>query len=203
MLLRRKIELRADLPGLPSLLMPHQTLLDCGQAQQMLAQAHRKVDALLRAAHTASEAACEKARSEFWDMANAQLAQWATQHSALCQALESNATQVVNQALLHLLDEVPPTSRITALLAQLLRVQCPSLSTVLRCHPDAQESIQQWLSTHVENVWQLEPDESLPPLSLVLVSEHGDLHIDWFTTRDALLLPDPPDGTDSKLNTTQ
>lgn len=54
MLLRRKIELRADLPGLPSLLMPHQTLLDCGQAQQMLAQAHRKVDALLRAAHTAS-----------------------------------------------------------------------------------------------------------------------------------------------------
>lgn len=107
MLSRRTIELRPGAPGLPQTLITRENLIDCGQVNQVLEQAKAQAEELLSHAHAASEALLKKAHGEFWQQANAQLSHWQLEQRALCQGIESNASTVVNQALLHLFDEVP------------------------------------------------------------------------------------------------
>lgn len=121
----------------------------------------------------------------------------------MCQAIETSASQVVNQALERLLGEVPPQMRINALLAQLLPAQCPPLNATLRCHPQMLAPVRQWLSTRPDTAWQLQADERLDPFALVLVTAQHDLRIDWATTLKALLIPMTTDGTDPAGATTE
>ncbi|MBW3504418.1 MULTISPECIES: type III secretion system stator protein SctL [unclassified Pseudomonas] len=196
MLSRRTIELRPGAPGLPQTLITRENLIDCGQVNQVLEQAKAQAEELLSHAHAASEALLKKAHGEFWQQANAQLSHWQLEHRALCQGIESSASTVVNQALLQLLDEVPQPARIAALLAHLLRAQCPPANATLRCHPQALEPVRQWLGTRPDNHWQLQTDERLDSKALVLVTACEDLRIDWATAIKALLIPAPTDGTD-------
>ena len=194
MLSRRSLELRPDLPGLPQALITREDLIDCGLARQVLAQAHARADEILSNAQAASEALLKKAHDEFWLQANAQLERWQQQHSALCQGIESSASQVVNQALQQLLDDVPQQGRITALLEQLLRTQCPPLSATLRCHPQALEHVRQWLGSQPDSPWQLQTDDHLDTQALVLVTACEDLRIDW-AGASALLRSQACEGT--------
>ena len=203
MLFRRKIELRPSTPGLPQTLITRQQLIDCGQVNEVLARARAQAVELLRSAQEASDALLENARCEFWQQANGQLERWQMEHATLCEELESSASQVVNQALRHLLDDLPPPARITALLEQLVRAQCPPLNATLRCHPQAREDVQQWLNTRADSVWQLQTDERLDPLTLALVTAQGDLRIDWPGTLENLLLPADNHGTDEALPATE
>jgi type III secretion protein L len=203
MLSRRTIELRPGAPGLPQTLITRENLIDCGQVNQVLEQAKAQAEELLSHAHAASEALLKKAHGEFWQQANAQLSHWQLEHRALCQGIESNASTVVNQALLHLFDEVPQPARIATLLAHLLRAQCPPASATLRCHPQALEAVRQWLGTHPDSHWQLQTDERLDSQALVLVTVCEDLRIDWATAIKALLIPAPSDGTDHGQTATE
>lgn len=203
MLTRRTLELRPGAHGLPQVLISRQTLTDCARADEILAQARAQADQLLSRAQTAAETLLRKAHDEFWQQANAQLACWQRDHRALCQAIESSATQVVNLALSQLLDEVPPPARINTLLTQLLQAQCPPLSATLRCPPQALAQVRQWLGTCPDSLWQLQTDERLAPQALVLVTEQYDLRIDWATTSHAALIPDQDDGTDPAATTTE
>lgn len=196
MLLRRKIELRADVSGLPSVIITHKELIDCGQAQGVLVRAQVMARDLLNAAKTESDARLKKAQHTFWAQANSQLKRWQMEHLAQSRALESNATAVVNHALHHLLADVPPQARIAALLEQLLRTQCPPLDAILRCHPHAIVHIRQWLKTQTDTVWQLQTDERLDPQALVLTTEQGEFCIDWCSTISSLSLPEATEGTD-------
>lgn len=203
MLTRRTIELQPGATGLPQVLISSQNLIDCGLANEVLAQARAQADELLSNAENAAETLLQKAHSEFWQQANAHLARWQQEHGALCQAIETSASQVVNQALERLLGEVPPQMRINALLAQLLPAQCPPLNATLRCHPQMLAPVQRWLSTHPDTAWQLQPDERLDICALVLVTAQHDLRIDWATTLKALLIPMTTDGTDPAGATTE
>ena len=203
MLSRRKIELRPDTPGLPQTLITRQQLIDCGQVSEVLARARAQAVELLRNAQEASDVLLENARGEFWLQANGQLERWQMEHGTLCEGLESSASQVVNQALRHLLEDLPQQARITALLKQLLRAQCPPSSATLRCHPQARDDVQQWLNTRADNVWQLQTDERLDPQTLALVTVQGDLRIDWPATLETLLLPADIHGTDEALPATE
>ena len=203
MLSRRTIELRPGPPGLPQALISSQTLIDCGQASEILTQARAEADQLLSNAQHAAEALRQKAHDEFWQQANAHLERWQQEHRALCEAIESNASQVVNLALAQLLDEVPPQIRINALLRQLLQVQCPPLDATLRCHPQMLAPVQHWLSAHPGSSWQLQTDDRLDSQALVLVTAQHDLRIDWTTTLKTLFVSTPTDGTDPPGITTE
>lgn len=203
MLLRRKIELRSEAPGLPSALITHKVLIDCGQAQCVLAHARVMAEELLSTAQTESDTRLEVAHHTFWKRANAQLKRWQSEHQTQCKEMESNATAVVNQALQQLLDDVPPQARIAALLKQLLRTQCPPLDATLRCHPHAHAHIREWLNTQTDTVWQLQIDERLDTQALVLATALGDFCIDWRSTTGLLLLPEATEGTDQQLPATQ
>lgn len=197
MLTRRKIELRPNAPGLPHALITRQTLIDCGQAHALLARAQRMADELLGNAQQASDIRLEQAQREFWQHANAQLESWQREHGAMRDALESCATLVVNQALRHLLDDIPQPAQIGAMLKQLLSAQCPPLSATLRCHPQAHETVRQWLSSSQANtLWQLQSDERLDVQALVLVTAQGDLRLAWPAAVEMLLLPVTTHGTD-------
>lgn len=196
MLSRRTLELRPGTAGLPQVLISRQHLIDCGQITEVLAQAHAQANEILNEAHAAALALLKKAHGEFWQQASSQLAHWQQEHRDACLAMESNASEVVNLALRQLLDEIPPQARISALLTQLLRAQCPPLDATLRCHPQALETVRQWLATRPDSRWQLHTDEHLDPQALVLVTAQHDLRIDWATTVAALLIPAPTDGTD-------
>ena len=196
MLSRRTIRLRPGTPGLPQTLITHENLIDCGLVKQVLAQAQAQADELLGNTQAASEDLLIKARGEFWQQANRQLECWQQAYSALCQGIESNASQVVNQTLRQLFDEVPQATRIAALLRQLLRAQCPPPSATLRCHPQALEDVRQWLDTQPDTAWRLQTDERLDTRALVLVTPGEDLRIDWATAIGALLIPVADDGTD-------
>lgn len=202
MLVRRKIELRAGAAGLPSVLITHKELIDCGQAQCVLTRARETAKELLNRAQAESDARLEAAQQTFWERANAQLQCWQTEHQTQCKEMESNATAVVNQALHHLLDDVPPQARIAALLEQLLRTQCPPLDATLRCHPHSHAHIRQWLNTQTDTVWQLQIDERLDTQALVLATGLGDFCIDWRTTTGSLLLPEATEGTDQHMPAT-
>lgn len=202
MLLRRKIELRAEAAGLPSVLITHKELIDCGQAHSVLIRAQVMARDLLRAAKTESDMRLRKAQHTFWTLAKAQLKRWKMEHLAQSSEIESNATAVVNHALHHLLSDIPPQTRIAALLSQLQRTQCPPLVATLRCHPHTHEYVEQWLNTHAGIEWQLQLDEHLDTQALVLVTELGDLYIDWRSAKNALLLQETTDGTDQCMPAT-
>lgn len=203
MLARRKIELQPNAPGLPHALITRQTLVDCGQAHTLLERTQHMADELLSKAQQASDIRLEQAQREFWKQANAQLKHWQGEHTAMHDALESCATQVVNLALRHLLDDIPQQTQIDALLKQLLRAQCPPLSATLRCHPHAHETIRQWLSSQANSLWQLQSDERLDTQALVLVTALGDLRLDWPAAIERLLLPVTAHGTDLVGATTE
>ena len=203
MLSRRKIELRPGGPGLPLTLITRQDLIDCGQAHEVLAHARARADELLSTTQKISEAQLEQARGEFWQQANAQLSHWQMEQARICEALESCATSLVNQALQLLLNDVPPDAQIAALLAQLLRAHCPPVSATLRCHPQAAADVQRWLSGRNDALWQLQSDERLPPRMLVLVTAQGDLRIDWPTALETLQLPASTHGTVQALPATE
>lgn len=203
MLSRQVIELRPGTPGLHQTLITRENLIDCGQVNQVLAQAQAKADELLSNAQAASEILLKKAHNEFWQQANVQLEHWQREHNALCQGVESSASRVVNQALQLLLEDIPQPARICALLEQLLRTQCPPLSATLRCHPQALENIRQWLGTQPDSPWHLQTDEHLDTLALVLVTAREDLRIDWVTTATALLGSEPTEGTRQAVPATE
>lgn len=202
MLLHRKIALRTEAPGLPSVLITHRVLIDCGQAQCVLARAKEMASKLLSTAKAESDARLKDAQHTFWALANAQLKHWQMEHQAQSAEMESHATAVVNQALHHLLDDTPPQARIAALLTQLLRTQCPPLTATLRCHPSTLENVAQWLSTRTDIEWQLQLDDRLDTQSLVLATERADFCIDWLATKNALLLPEASEGTDQHMPAT-
>jgi len=203
MLSRRTLKLRPGAPGLHQTLITRENLIDCGQVNQVLAQAKAQADELLSTAQATSQALLKKAHGEFWQLANAQLSHWQLEHLALCKGIESSASTVVNQTLRHLFDEVPQPARIVALLEHLLRAQCPPANATLRCHPQALERIGQWLSTHPDTSWQLQTDERLDTQALVLVTVREDLRIDWATAIEALLIPACTDGTDDDVAATE
>lgn len=203
MLARRKIELQPNASGLPHALITRQTLIDCGQAHALLERTQQMADELLNKAQQASGIRLEQAQREFWQQANAQLEHWQREHRTMLDALESCATQLVNQALRHLLDDIPQHTQIDALLKQLLRAQCPPLSATLRCHPQAHETIRQWLSSQANSLWQLQSDEHLDAQALVLVTAQGDLRLDWPAAVESLLLPVTAHGTDLAAATTE
>jgi type III secretion protein L len=187
MLCRQKIELHKDASGLPRTLISRETLAGYAQANQVLSRAKAQAHELLRLAEEKREDLLENAGIEFWQRADAQLKRWESERGVLCDNLERYATAVVSQAIRCLLEEATPSQRLAALLKQLLASQVPAVKATLLCHPLELEDVKQGMANHVASLWELRPDDTIKPQTLVLKTDEGDFRIDWFSMLDALL----------------
>lgn len=189
MLYRQKIELFKDEPGPPQTLIPRETLAESAQASQLLGRAHAQADALLAQAEEQCEQLLEQAGAEFWQRANTQLKRWEQDRQQMCENLERYATAVTNQAIHTLLEDTVEPQRLSALLKQLLAIQLPASSATLLCHPHELEGMKLCLALHQATLWNLQPDDTLKPQTLVLKTDDGDFRISWSAMLETLSKP--------------
>lgn len=188
MLARRLVEIRAGGPGLVQPLISRETLIDCGRAEALLAQAHERAAALLQEAERQAAAQLAEAQRAFWQQAEQQLKHWEQERLQMNRLLETHASQLVNQALQQLLGETPQPVRLQALLNQLLASQSEPVSATLRCHPQVRDCVQHWLDQQPATPWRLQPDASLADDEVQLSTEQGDFQLDWRAVCEALQL---------------
>ncbi|MFC6296387.1 HrpE/YscL family type III secretion apparatus protein [Pseudomonas sp. CCM 7893] len=186
MLCRRKIELNKNTPGLPQILIPQETLVDCGKANKLLQHAHEQADELLRQATEECNQRLENAGLAFWQRANAQLSRWEHERQDMLHHLEKTAATIVNHVIGDLLKEAIPEQRLAILLRQLLLTQIPAVKATLLCHPLEREDLERCLAHHPPMPWNLHSNEDLKPQSLVLETEEGAFHINWASMIEAL-----------------
>ncbi|NNA98757.1 type III secretion system stator protein SctL [Pseudomonas gessardii] len=185
MLCRRKIELTKD-HCLPQTLITRETLVECTQANTVLARAKTQAQDLLRQAEKERAALQENACREFWERANAQLQRWELERQAIFSNLEPIAASVTSQAIRTLLEETALPQRLNALLKQLMATQVPQTKATLLCNPSDRENVSQWLNRHTGGLWTLRPEEYIAPQMLVLETDDGGFRIDWASMVETL-----------------
>lgn len=190
MLCLQKIELHKEIHTQPQPLISRETLLDCAQAGTLLERAKDQSRELLSQAEHQCEALLESAKLEFWHRAHVQLQRWESERLAMCESLERIATSVTNQAIRSVLEETVPPQRLSVLLQQLLATQLPVVKATLLCNPQDRENVEQWLNSHSPVPWNLRPDDSLAPQTLILETDEGGFRIDWEHTLETLLIPE-------------
>lgn len=179
MLCRHTLELLNGAAGLPRSLIPREELKDWEQANQLLRRANTQADELLRQAAKKCEVLQQEASLQIWQRADAQLKQWELDRQAMCDHLEHYATDITNQVIRCLLDDIAPPQRLAALLKQLLASQVQEVNATLLCHPQDLEEIKQCLSQRNATYWKLHTDEAVLPQTLVLKTDEGDFRISW------------------------
>ncbi|MFB3302684.1 type III secretion system stator protein SctL [Pseudomonas sp. AMR01] len=192
MLCRRKIDLHNGSTGQATVLITQEMLKENAQASQLLERAHARADQLLSEAAAQCEVLLEQANQAFWQQANAQLEEWAHQRQMMCDNLERYATSIADQALCCLLEDIPPTQRLTALIKRLMAAQLPTVSATLLCHPSELASLEQCLALLDITLWVLRADDAVKPQALVLETTEGDFRIDWASMRKILLVREDP-----------
>ncbi|RQM39570.1 type III secretion system stator protein SctL, partial [Erwinia psidii] len=153
------------------------------QARDILQQAQQQAEQLLADAEQEAESirlhAQQSAEQDFWQQANTLLSDWQQQQQRIETDVLAVMDEVLSQALGQLLSDIPEPARLNALLRQLLREKTQADQGSLYCHPSQQSSVAEWLQRHSHLDWQLQPDESMQPESLKLVTSQGELYLDW------------------------
>lgn len=155
------------------------------EAASIIEQAHDAAQRIREQARV--EALAERAarqqewESRFWQEAQTLLADWQQQRAAEEARLVLLAGKVLHAALQQLLDEVDDERRFHALLRQLLR-HCPrQQQATLHCASEQEPAISGWLSGQPALRWTLCTDPALAPDQLRLITDTGELMIDWRT----------------------
>ncbi|CAM3384770.1 MULTISPECIES: type III secretion system stator protein SctL [Pseudomonas] len=186
MLARRKINLLADSQRQPHPLIPRETLTDYAQAHQVLSRARAQANEMLKLAKEQSKAHLQKLTLEFWLRADAQLSRWNNDRQQMYDNLEEHATSITTQAIRLLLDDTPDPKRLAAMIKQLLANLPPAINATLFCNPHEIEDAKHCLASHSTTAWNLQPDETVKPQTLVLKTDEGDYHISWNSMREAI-----------------
>lgn len=187
MFCRHKIDLPQGASSLPQTLILRETLVSYTQATQVVDHAKSQAKQLLQLAAEQREELLEKAGTEVWQRANAQLKRWEIDRQTMCENIERYATSIANQAIFLLLEETPVQQRMKALTHRLLASQVPAVKAILLCHPLEVEAVTQCLAECRNTLWTLRPDDTIKPQTLVLNTDEGDFHIGWATMLDTFL----------------
>ncbi|MBN2974771.1 hypothetical protein BFW88_03105 [Pseudomonas fluorescens] len=192
MLRRRKIELYEGASDSTQVLVKRELLDQSTRANELVEHAKAHADQLVSEAVQHRDALAEQAHIAFWQRANLVLGQWEQQRNSMCEQLERYAAAIASQAYRCLLDDVPPTARLTALVRQLAANQLPVVQATLLCHPAERNDLEHCLIALDITLWALRPDERIKQQTLVLETAEGDFHIDWYLLRDMLLIREAP-----------
>ncbi|NDL63373.1 type III secretion system stator protein SctL [Acerihabitans arboris] len=153
------------------------------QADDIIRQARSQADALLADARDEARAQTQAAVAErqqaFLQQADALLLDWQRQRREWQEALLPRAELLLGQALAQLGGALPAGERLHALLHQLLRAQGDAEQATLWCHPDQQASARAWLAARPHLDWRLKTRARQDLQSVLLVTQHGELSLDW------------------------
>ncbi|PXV73950.1 type III secretion system stator protein SctL [Pantoea sp. PNA 03-3] len=182
MLIRRHIDLVNGKDDLAPVISRHQLAVQV-QARTIIQEAHQRAEKIISAAEQEAEASSllvrQRAEEAFWERADTMFMHWQKQQQQWESDVLSVMDVVLEQALEQLLTEVPESQRLQGLLRQLLLEKTQTDKATLCCHPSQQASIATMLENYSHLNWQLQPEESLPPDSLKLVTPQGELYLDW------------------------
>jgi len=155
------------------------------EAASIIELAHKQAQTIREQAR--AEAQAERAASQrewearFWQQAQTLFADWQEQRAAEETQLVLLAGKVLNEALQHLLDEVDDERRFHALLRQLLRHYPRQQQATLYCASGQEQEINGWLVAQPQLRWTLCADPALEPDRLRLITDAGELMVNWRT----------------------
>lgn len=155
------------------------------EAASIIELAHKQAQTIREQAR--AEAQAERAASQrewearFWQQAQTLFADWYEQRATEETQLVLLAGKVLNEALQQLLDEVDDERRFHALLRQLLRHYPRQQQATLYCASGQEQEINGWLIAQPQLSWTLCADPELEPDRLRLITEAGELMVDWRT----------------------
>lgn len=160
------------------------------EAAAIIELAHKEAQTIREQARAEAQAEREACQREweaaFWQQAQALLADWQQQRTAEEAQLVELAGKIVNEALQHLLDEVDDERRFHALLKQLLRHYPRQQQATLYCASLQEQEIHGWLGAQPQLSLTLCADPMLAPDHLRLITDAGELMVDWPTLRQQL-----------------
>lgn len=167
--------------------LSHQQIQQQNGAQDLLQQARFQAEQIIRQAEEEAaqirQQTAAAASEKFWQQAELFFAQWQQQQHMMIESLD----QVVNAALQQLLTELPESARTQALLYQLLKASNPTVAGRLRCHPQLETDVSQWLQQHPAINWKIIADDSLLADTIQLSTDQGDLLLNWTQATSALI----------------
>ena len=160
------------------------------EAAAIIELAHQQAQTIREQARAEAQAereACQREwEASFWQQAQTLLAGWQQQRTDEETQLVVLAGKVVNKALQQLLDEVDDERRFHALLKQLLRHYPRQQQATLYCASGQELEINGWLAAQPQLCWTLCADPVLEPDRLRLITDAGELMVDWRTLRQQL-----------------
>lgn len=160
------------------------------EAASIIELAHKEAQTIreqVRAEAQAEREACQREwEAAFWQQAQALLTDWQQQRTAEEAQLVVLAGKIVNEALQHLLDEVDDERRFHALLKQLLHHYPRQQQATLYCASLQEQEINGWLAAQPQLSWTLCADPALESDHLRLITDAGELMVDWQTLRQQL-----------------
>ncbi|KAF6662715.1 type III secretion system stator protein SctL [Enterobacteriaceae bacterium EKM102V] len=160
------------------------------EATAIIRQAHQQAQAIREQARAEAQAEKEASQREwealFWQQAQTLLTDWQHQRTAEEAQLVVLAGKVVNEALQQLLDEVDDERRFQVLIRQLLRHSPRQQQATLYCASGQVQQIADWLATQPSLRWTLYADPALEPDRLRLITDTGELVVDWRTLHQQL-----------------
>lgn len=160
-------------------------IVDHQHAQDIIAVAQQQANNMLLAAEQQAQQEMEQHlqeyQAQFWQQANILLEGWQQQRQQEQQQLVTLAEQLLNQTMRQLLGDFTSEQRFSALLQQLLKQHSHQQQATLYCASVQQQAIAEWLAQQPQLVWQLNSDKQLFPDQLRLVTQQGELHVDWPT----------------------
>ena len=160
------------------------------EAAAIIELAHKEAQTIREQARAEAQAEREACQREweaaFWQQAQTLLTDWQQQRAAEEAQLVVLAGKIVNEALQHLLDEVDDERRFHALLKQLLRHHPRQQQAMLYCASLQEQEIHGWLAAQPQLSWPLCADPMLAPDHLRLITDAGELMVDWQTLRQQL-----------------
>ena len=165
-----------------------QSLLDAArrEAQTLIEQAQQEARQIRQQAEADAASIGEDEQARFWQQAQPLFDDWHRQREAQQRQLVDLASRLLAEGLAHCLAEVPAPARLQALLIQLLNRCAPETQATLNCAPEQLPVVTAWLSERPALRWRLAPDERLPPESLRLVTDQGEMTIGWRALCQAL-----------------
>jgi len=186
MLAKRSIALTAA-SLLPEPILRREVLTDSLLARDILTDAQIQADQMLVRKQAESDRLQQQALMQFWESANALLAELQAQREALQEQVMLAVEQLLSESLCHLLDDTTLPERARALARNLAASQLNEVVATLSVNPDMAQPVSEWLaeSRFVEH-WQLKRDATIAVGSLRLSDTNGAFDIDWATLRNGL-----------------
>lgn len=187
MLAKRSIALGAG-TLVPEPILRHEHIAQSVLARELLADTQKRCQQQVAEQAREMQALQQQALADFWGQANGLLEGLRLHGAVLEQQMMEAIGAVLNQALAQLLDSATLAERVRAVLRHLAGNAPEAGTAVLEAHPDALETVAQWLEqSGFAGHWQLKAAPGLLADEVRLSHPAGTFELQWLGLREGLL----------------